>query len=43
MAIAQGILNLIVGLFVGYLIAFHVWLYKVGKSTYQYIVEQRVK
>lgn len=43
MAIAQGILNLIVGIFVGYLIAFHIWLYTKNKSTYQYIVEQRVK
>jgi hypothetical protein len=39
LAFAQGIMNLLVGIFIGYLLCFHIWLHFVGKSTYQYIVE----
>ena len=37
----SGVLNTLITIFIGYLIVYHIWLWKVGKSTYQHIVEQR--
>lgn len=34
-------LNLLIIAFVGYLLCYHIWLWRMGKSTYQHIVEKR--
>ena len=37
------ILNAIAAAFIGYLLLYHIWLFKVGKTTYQHILEIRKK
>jgi len=40
--LVSGVINVAIVAFIGYLICYHIWLWKRGKSTYQHIVEQRL-
>lgn len=43
LCLMSAIVNGLVVIFVGYLLAYHIWLWKKGMTTYQHILENRRK